>query len=377
MKDIVLILFLGAGAGLFARRIGQPVAVAQILVGLVFGPPILGWIGFEKNLQILGDLGVLLLLGRAGLHLGMDKLVGAGWRGIWVAVLGMVLCFWGGYCFAVWWGSPGEEAIYIGVALTATSIGISVQVLQQFDLIEKEVGRVVIAAAIIDDIVALYLLAITHGVLTDSLVVSQAISSMFVATLVFISIFAACRWIGSYLPTLLKMPFLQLLLSLLVIISSGWLTQWLDYSLVVGGFFAGLGLGEGMYETDRDELVKQYDPLVLLAVPFFFVHIGSQAEWRVLQDDGMTTLVVGLIVIALLGKTLGGYLGAWKRREFYRPLLIGISMAPRGEVALVIASIGFQQGHISHHVLVALMLMAITAALVAPLLMAPLARMEV
>ena len=376
MKDIVLILFLGVSAGLLARRMGQPAAVAQVLVGLIIGPPLLGWIAVNENLKILGELGVLLLLGMAGMHLGLDRLAYAGWKGFRVALLGMLLCFAGGYAFAIWWGSPGEEALYVGVALTATSIAISVQVLQQYGFINKEVGRVVIAAAVIDDIVALYLLAITHSALTQGVQLPTIMLSMLVAALLFGLIFIVCRVLARYLFNRLKLPALHLVFSLLIIISFGWFTQWLGYSLVVGGFIAGLGLGEGLQEVKRNELLQQYDTLVLLLVPFFFVYIGSQAEWRVLSDSGMTALVLGLIIIAVAGKTLGGYIGAWSRTEFYKPLLIGISMAPRGEVALVIASIGFEQGHISHHMLVALMLMAIAAAVVSPVLMAPLARRQ-
>jgi len=376
MKDIVLILLLGVSAGLLARRMGQPAAVAQVLVGLIMGPPLLGWIAVNENLKILGELGVLLLLGMAGMHLGLDRLAGAGWKGFRVALLGMLLCFAGGYAFAIWWGSPSEEAIYVGVALTATSIGISVQILQQYGLINKEVGRVVIAAAVIDDIVALYLLAITHSALTEVVRIPKIVVSMVVAALMFGLIFIVCKLLARHLFSWLKLPALHLVFSLLIIISFGWFTQWLGYSLVVGGFIAGLGLGEGLQKVKRDELLQQYDSLVLLLVPFFFVSIGSQAEWRVLADSGMTTLVLGLIVIALLGKTLGGYLGAWSRADVYKPLLIGVSMAPRGEVVLVIASIGFGQGHISHHVLIALMLMAIAAALAGPALMVRLARLQ-
>lgn len=287
---------------------------------------------------------------------------------------GLWLCYLVGYGFAIWWGSPTEEALYVGVALTATSIGISVQVLQQFGLIDKEVGRIVIAAAVIDDIVALYLLAMTHGALTETFMITQVARSMIVGALMFGLIFLVCRLLAKLLIEWLQSATLRLLFSLMIIVSFGWITHWLDYSLVVGGFIAGLGLGEGLQKTNRNALLQQYDSLVLILVPFFFVYIGSQANWQVLTDNGMMTLVGGLIVIALAGKILGGYIGAWSHGEIYQPFLIGVSMAPRGEVALVVASIGFEQGHISHHVLVALMLVVIASALLGAALMAPLAR---
>ena len=161
---------------------------------------------------------------------------------------------------------------------------------------------------------------------------------------------------------------------MITIIAFGWLTETLGYSLVVGGFFAGLGLGDGMEEVHRHRLVKQLDGLVLLLVPFFFVIVGSRAEWGALADPGMPVLVTGLLVIALLGKIAGGFIGAWRTGGIRAPLLVGVSMSPRGEVALVIAGLGFAQGHISHHALVALILMTIGAALLGPLLMALLAR---
>ncbi|MEE9160071.1 MAG: cation:proton antiporter, partial [Gammaproteobacteria bacterium] len=100
------------------------------------------------------------------------------------------------------------------------------------------------------------------------------------------------------------------------------------------------------------------------------------AEWGVLGDPGMVILLIGLLIVALVGKTLGGVLGAVGTRDFASRLLIGVGMAPRAEVALVIATLGFQQGHISHHVLVVLILTTIGAALLAPVLMIPLARYQ-
>ena len=159
-----------------------------------------------------------------------------------------------------------------------------------------------------------------------------------------------------------------------LIIAFGWLTQSLGYSMVVGSFFAGLGLGDGMNQELRKQLSSQLGILVPFLIPFFFVVIGSRAEWGVLGDPGMPTLIAGLLVVALVGKILGGYIGALRATGPGSSLLIGASMAPRGEVALVIAGLGYIQGHISHHMLVALILVTIGAALVSPLMMARMAR---
>ena len=376
MQDFIVILLFGVSAAWLAKRFGQPTAVAQVLVGLIIGPPLLGWVDPGEELQFVGQLGVVLLLGMAGLHLGLRHLATEGWTGFLVALLGMLFCLAGGYGFAIWWGSPLAEAVYVGATLTATSIGISVQVLDQLGLINHKVGRIVVAAAVIDDVLALYLLAIAHGVLSEQLVPSRLAGSIILAAVTLAIIFVMCRWLAQKAgPKLFHVQYpVNLFPVVIIIVIFGWLTEAMGYSLVVGGFFAGLGLGDGLEQVHRNRLVKQLEGLVLLLVPFFFVLIGSRAEWGALADPGMPILVIGLLVIAMLGKIAGGFIGAWRTGRFRIPLLVGVSMSPRGEVALVIAVLGFAQGHISHHVLVALILMTIGAAMMGPLLMAPLAR---
>lgn len=378
LPDIILILLLGVTVGWVAKRVHLPAVVGQVLLGIVIGPPLLGWIEPGAALKLLGELGVVLLLGVAGLRLGPGRLVSAGCSGLWVALLGMAFCLAGGYALAIMWGSPQEEAVYVGTALTATSIGISTQVLQQFGLIEQAIGRTVIAAAIIDDMVALFLLALAHGILGEDLASGRLVGSIVLAVLVLTAIFFGCRWFArsvfqrsGWKSTGLLWP-----VSVLLIVFFGWLTAEMGYSLVTGGFFAGLGFGEGLRGPRRARLTMQLEWLVLLLVPFFFVLIGSRAEWRALADPGMPVFVLALLAVAIAGKILGGFLGAWANGDFMQSLLIGVSMVPRGEVALVIAGLGFEQGHISHHVLVALVLMTIGAALTGPLLIAPMLRIR-
>ena len=376
MQDFILILLFGTGAAWLAKRLGQPSAVAQVLVGLIIGPPLLGWIETGAELQLVGQLGVVLLLGMAGMALGSGQLAQKGWTGLWVALLGMLFCLAGGYGFSAWWGSPHAEAVYVGTALTATSIGISVQVLHQLGLINHKVGRIVIAAAVIDDVLALYFLAIAHGLLRVEITASGLMGSMFLAAAILAFFVVSSRLIArkqgnkffnARYPT-------SLIAVVFIIVAFGWLTETMGYSLVVGGFFAGLGLGDGLDQLNRGRLVKQLDRLVLFLVPFFFVIVGSKAQWEVLADPGMPVLVIGLLVVAILGKIAGGVFAAWRSESFRISLFTGVSMVPRGEVALIIAGLGYTQGHISHHVLVALILMTIGTALAGPLIMASLAR---
>jgi len=373
--DIILILTLGIVIGWLAKRFNQPAAVWLVLSGVIIGPPVLGWVMPSEFIYRLGELGVVLLLGMAGLHLGLGQLRGAGVQGILVALSGMLLCFIGGFLFTEWWGSPFEESLYVGTILTATSIGVSAQVLHEFGLINNSIGRIIIAAAVIDDVIALYLLAVAHGALTDGLSIGNLATSIGLAAIVLAAVYILCilvtraliRWLST------SQPLVSLSFTVFLIVAMAVLTQKLGYSSVVGGFFAGLGIGEALPDNVRQRLLQQLTKLVFVLIPFFFVLIGARAEWGVLSDPGMPTLFIGLVVVAISGKVLGGIFGAYSSKGLAQRLLIGVSMVPRGEVALVAAGLGFSQGHISHHVLIALILVVVTVALLGPMLTALLA----
>lgn len=152
MNAVLLVLVLGAAVSGLSRWLNFPNAVAQVILVVLLGSAVLGWVEHSATLHTLGEVGVVLLLGVAGLELGIDRLKAAGWAGMVVAILGILFSFAGGYVLSRLYGSPNPEAVYVGLALAATSIGITVQVLQQFGLIGHRVAEVVIAAAVIDEV---------------------------------------------------------------------------------------------------------------------------------------------------------------------------------------------------------------------------------
>lgn len=374
--DLLLILILGVAVGWMARRFRFPAAVAQVLLGMFIGAPLLGWVEVDEATRLLGELGVVILLGVAGLELGIGRLFAAGRSGLLVAVLGIGLSWLAGYGVATLWGSPSPEAVYVGIVLAATSVGISVQVLRQYGLIERRIGEIVLAAAVIDDVIALYLLALAHGTLNGGFSASMLGMSLTVGIVLLASIF----WCGRSLfylvqARLQKMGSYATVSAIaLFLVTAAWSTELAGFSPVVGAFFAGLGVRSGYDSRSEESPISALEPLVWLFTPFFFVAIGSRADWSVIGDPGMPLLLAGLLFAAVTGKVLGGVLGAVDLRGGVPRTLAGLSMAPRGEVALVIAALGFAQGHISHHMLVALVLMTVLCALIAPAGMAWLAR---
>lgn len=373
--EALLVLTLGMAVAWFSRRLGLPGPVAQVLLGVVLGGAVLGWVEPDAGLQLLGEVGVVLLLGMAGIELGLGNLRAAGWPAVWVAVLGIAFSGLAGYWVALATGSASAEAVYTGLALTATSIGISVQTLQQFGLISHRVGQIVVAAAVIDDVLALLLLAAAHGVIGgegEPLWIAGVIGLA-------IPVLGAVFWGGRFAAGVLQArlaPGRSALLTaagVTIMLLAAWSTETLGYSAVVGGFFAGLGIGEGLDKGMRRKVCRQLEPLVWIFVPFFFVLIGTEARLDVITEPGVPTLLAGLVLAAFAGKFIGGFVGALGSERRAR-VLVGLSMVPRGEVTMVIAGLAFAQRHLSHHTFLTLLAVAILTAIVAPVLMTPLAR---
>lgn len=374
--DMLVVLVLGGALGWLSQRFKFPNAVAQVVLGIVLGGMMLGWVSHGQLLHSFGEIGVVLLLGLAGLETRFVRLAAAGGAGIAVAALGIVLSVGSGYVIGHWYGSPSDEVIYVSLALGATSIGITVQVLEQLGRIGSRVADIIIAAAIIDDVIVLYLLGAAHGLLSDGFRASEVLRFATLAIVVlgglFIVIRATTRWASRR--NLIAGRLARGAWVLSAIILGALLTQALELSSVVGAFFAGIGTGEGMRGDDRNLGATSLRPLVLLFMPFFFVMIGVQAQWGVVDEPMLLWLIVALVSAALFAKALSGLLGAINIQDWRERLLIGLGMVARGEVALVVATVGFAQGHMTRDVLDALVFTIISVALIGPTLMVLFAR---
>ena len=376
LSDIVLILVLGGGLSWLSLRLHFPNAVAQVLLGVLLGTALLGWVSHSPVLHAAGEIGVVLLLGVAGLELSLDRLTAAGSTGFLVALFGIVFSVAGGYGIAMLYGSPIDEALYVGLALGATSIGITVQLLQQFGLVGHRIADILVAAAVIDDVIALYLLGAAHGVLSDGFSIPDVLGYVLLAVVVLGGLFVVCRWLTGWVSSraLIDKRWRRSIWTLTAIGLGALLTASLGLSSVVGAFFAGIGVGEGLADEASETCASDLQPAVLVLMPFFFVMIGVQAQWDILNQPALLWLVVGFIAFAIISKAIGGVLGALSVASWNDRWLIGFGMIARGEVGLIIASIGSAQGHITRPIFVALVLTTIVVSVVGPMLMLPFAK---
>ncbi len=367
---IILSLFVMlAAAKIMAEifeRLRQPAVVGEILAGIVIGPSLLGWVAPSELITVLAEIGVIFLLFTVGLETKPQSILKVGKRAVMVGVLGVILPFFAGYLIAVWWDGSFVEAMFIGAALVATSVGITARVLGSMGLLDRETSRIILGAAVIDDILGLIILSLVSAVSQGS--VSFAGLAKTAGAAIIFTVFVAL--IGSKVMTglapwveklRLSKPFFNIGLILCLGLSVA--SIYVGVAAIIGAFLAGMALAEAT--EDNDTMHKLTSGVTEFLVPFFLVNIGMQLNLLVFRDTSVIVLAVIVTVVAVITKFVGCGLGAWgmSRREMAQ---IGIGMVPRGEVGIVVAQIGLGLGVISQPFFAAVLFMAVATTLIAP-----------
>lgn len=368
---IILSLFvILAAAKIMAEifeRLRQPAVVGEILAGIVIGPSLLGWVAPSDLLTILAETGVIFLLFVVGLETKPQAILRVGGRAVVVAVLGVALPFVAGFLIATWWGGSNIEAMFIGAALVATSVGITARVLGSMGLLDTQTSRIILGAAVIDDILGLIILSLVSSVSQQGTVSYAGLAKTAGAAVLFTAFVAL---VGSKLLTGLapaierlkvRKPFFNIGLILCLGLSVA--SIYVGVAAIIGAFLAGMALAEA---TEGNHIMRRMTTGVTeFLVPFFLVNIGMQLDLQVFRDMGAVALAVLVTIIAVVTKFIGCGLGAWgmTKREMAQ---IGAGMVPRGEVGIVVAQIGLGLGAISANFFAAVLFMAVATTLIAP-----------
>ncbi len=366
LLDLFIML---AAAKLMAEvfeRLRQPAVVGEILAGVLIGPSLLGWVEPSAIINILAEFGVIFLLFNVGLETKPQDIFKVGKRALMVGGLGVLLPFVAGYFIAVLWAGSFVEAMFIGAALVATSVGITARVLGGMGLLDVPTARIILGAAVIDDILGLIILSLVSAVTQGD--VSYAGLAKTAAAAILFTVFVAL--VGSRVINRLA-PFIQRLhlgkpffsLGLILCLGLSVASIYVGVAAIIGAFLAGMALAEATEENHKMHLATT--GVTEFLVPFFLVNIGMQLNLSVFRDTSVVVFAILLTLIAVITKFAGCGLGAWgmKKREMAQ---IGIGMVPRGEVGIVVAQIGLGLGVIGPSFFAAVLFMAVATTLIAP-----------
>jgi Na+:H+ antiporter len=346
----------------------QPGIVGEILAGVLLGPSVLGWIHPGPMLSTLAELGVLFLLFRVGLEVKPGDLLGVGKTASVVAFLGIAVPLLLGWGLMRGWGYSQIESIFTGTAMVATSVGITAQVLASKGLLDHAASKIILAAAVIDDVLGLVVLAVVSSLARGEINVTELVVTA-VSAIGFTVVVAkwGTRAFGTVVPRLeerMKAGEVQFNLAMIALFGLALLAMYAGVAAIIGAFLAGMALS-GSLQPRVHHLAQGVSELLL---PFFLAGIGLYLDVSVFTHAGTLLLSFVILVAAILSKLLGCGLGALNmgRANAFR---VGAGMAPRGEVGMVVAQIGQGLGVISPIAYAVVVFMAVATTMIAPQLL--------
>lgn len=366
--------------GELAERIGQPAVLGELLAGVLLGSSALAVIPASgpsaEIITVLAELGVLVLLLEIGLETDLREMRKVGGSAVSVAAVGVVLPFLAGYLF---WsnvphgmGDPGTlstAAVFIGAALTATSVGITARVLSDLANLGSIEGRIIIGAAVIDDVLGLVILTVVSGIAAGGALSPFSVARILAVAVGFLVVAIAIGgWVAPRLfrsIANMKVSYAVPVIALALAFGLAALADMAGSALIMGAFAAGIILARTEQYHAIEDRVR---PVGALLTPIFFVSVGSSLDINLLNPlrpgGGFLLLVaLGLTVLAILGKVAAGYAAPWSK---FRRLAVGVGMVPRGEVGLIFADVGRRSGLLTDDVFSVVLLMVMGTTFVAP-----------
>ena len=355
------------------KRIGQPTIVGEILGGVVVGPAVLGLYQVNAETLLFAEIGVVLLLFQVGVETRLHDLVRVGPTAVAVGGLGVALPFVGGLGLGFALGYPIEVGVFLAAALVATSVGITSGVLGSLGALGTMSGRVILGAAVIDDVLAMLILAVATGLAAGGVSLDR-IAILIGLALAFIGIVVIggtrlLRRRRSLLtdPEFAQTPFLP---GMIIMLGLAALAATIGLAAIIGAFLAGMVVGES---SEKHALEEEVAPVAAFFTPFFFGSIGAQIDLVGLADWAVLATLVLVVAVAIATKFAGALLGA-ARLGWRRAVLVAAGMVPRGEVGIVVAGLGLQLGAIDPSIYSVVVGMAIITTLLVPPFLPILAR---
>ncbi|MFB6285871.1 MAG: cation:proton antiporter [Candidatus Bipolaricaulia bacterium] len=367
LLEIFFLLAAAQLAGRLFQRLGQPAVIGQLLAGILVGPSLLGLVHEGEIMGFLAELGAVVLLFLVGLEVRLNDIVSVGKEAVAVAILGVALPFGAGYAYGLFIGFEQLPALFLGTALVATSVGITAAVLQEIGVLSRTYSRIILGAAVIDDVLGLIVLAVVSGIAQTGSVEPGSIAQLSLLSLAFVGGAMLLVPVVRRIP-LDKLPFggpFSVALTLAMGLSG--LATAIGLAPIVGAFFAGMLLAEVQEEY---QLAGPTHALELFLTPIFFAMIGVRLELGSLMEP--TTLAVGGVAsaIAIVCKLVGG-MGALTQGG-RQAVVVGVGMVPRGEVGLIVAAIGLSAGAVDQREYALVLLVVLVTTLVVPFALRPL-----
>ena len=350
------------------ERLRLPGVLGEILAGVGLGPYALNWIAPSDTIYSVAEVGAIFVLFSAGLETSPQALIRVGRKSLLVAVAGVVAPFILGFAYMKIRGDATIEAVFVGAAMVATSVGITARVLADMHVLATRTARIIIGAAVFDDILGMILLAVVAGIASPGglhwlhlgILIAEA------AGFALFMMFVAPRIVQRIHPRMeqLSSQNASLIVALAICLLLSWLAAKIGMAAIIGAFFAGLVFADYAPEWN---LLPRVSGITEFLAPYFFFAIGARLNLQLFNENLVTTAIF-ISLLAIVSKVIGCGLPLFKE-GWPAVLQVGVGMMPRGEVALIVALVGLQSQIVTQSTYAIVVFMTgITTLLAPPLL---------
>ncbi|MBQ6250369.1 cation:proton antiporter [Ruminococcus sp.] len=375
LRDLAIIFICAKGAGLLARKCRAPMVVGEIIAGLIIGPCLLGWVTPNDFVAQMAEIGVILIMFSAGLETNLQELKKSGFAAFLIACVGVLVPLVGGsllymciYGFSAFGTDEFFKAVFIGCIMTATSVGITVEVLKEMGKLKTRVGQTILSAAIIDDVIGIIVLTFVLGFKdpdSNTLLVTGKILLFLVLSLVLgIVIYKLFKFYDDRHAHTRRIPIIAITLCFIMAFVA---EKYFGIADITGAYIAGIilcNVRDAEY-IDRRISINGY----MFFAPVFFVSIGLKTDFSNV-DSSMIVFSIGFVIVAMLSKVIGcGLVSKCFKYSWLDCLKIGAGMMTRGEVALIITNKGLGLGIIDSSYFTAVILLIIVSSIVTPVVL--------
>jgi Kef-type K+ transport system membrane component KefB len=362
----LFVIFVSAKAiGEVFERMSLPSVLGEIMAGALLGPYALGWIPISDTVHSVADLGVIFVLFSAGLETRPSDLIRIGGKSIRVAVAGVVVPFVLGFVYMKLRGDASTEAVFVGAAMVATSVGITARIFADMRLLSTETAKIILGAAVFDDILGMIMLALVGGMASGGGInwLHMGVLVAEAAGFALFMLFVAPRIVSRIEPGVahLSMQNASLVVALAICLLLSWLALKIGMAAIIGAFFAGLVFAD---YSPQWNLLPRVGGITEFLAPFFFFAIGARLNVSLIKGDILAAAAI-VSVLAIISKVIG--CGLPLVNQGWRTVLqVGVGMMPRGEVALIVALVGLQSNIVTQSTYAIVVVMTAVTTILAP-----------
>ena len=363
--SLAIVLVAGKAAAELCERVGIPAVLGEILVGIAIGPSLLGFVETSDAIAVLAELGVIVLLAQVGLEIDVAELRKVGRVSLMVAAIGVIVPMISGFGVGQLLDETTNASLFLGAALAATSVGITARVFGDLRTLNTREARVVLGAAVADDVLGLIILTVITRVVETGdldpasigLTVLVAVGFVVVSATIGLAVVPRLfRHVDAVTTSYAVVPVVATALTFALAAAA----DAARLAPIIGAFIAGVTLGR---TEQRERIEHEFNVLAMILVPIFFVSIGLTVDVGAFADAKVIGLAALLSVVAVAAKMLAA-LGA--RGSGMDAMLVGVAMVPRGEVGLIFASIGASVGVFDDELYAVVVAVVLVTTIVAP-----------